>query len=203
MKQSFRTHILESSLSRIQGKLTNHAIGAITAFRGNLTRNENLQRNKKLLAQLLRHEFQVTTVKGSYIEGYGSENEQEVGETSFVVVNPTKGDDQGVLEAALIELGTEYEQDSILSVPFKGEAVLVGTSANEDAFPSQGTKVKVGEAQFGVEGEFFSRVRGRPFKFAEAHEVEVPQTHNGKWALKLIAESNWQDIELSERELNE
>lgn len=202
MKTSFKNHLLESSLSRIQSKLENHAIGAITAFRGNLTRNENLQRNKKLLAQLLRHEFQVTTVKGSYIENYGSENAQEVGETSFVVVNPKEGDDQGELEAVLVELGQEYDQDSILSVPFQGKAVLIGTGSGEDAWPSKGTKEPVGDAKFGVDGEFFSRVRGRPFKFAEAREVEAPQTRNGKWALKLISEKNWQDIELSERELN-
>lgn len=198
---TFSQHLVESSLSRIQGKLENHSIGAITAFRGEFTRKENLQRNKKLLAQILRANFQVTTVKGSYIENHGSKDAREVGETSFIVVNPKEGDDQGELEALLKDLGREYDQDSILSVRLGKEAELVGTSDRDNAYPGLGVREPMGTAKFGADGEFFSRLRGRPFKFESVKEVEKPDNRSGLMGLKAVAEKSWKDIQLSESEL--
>lgn len=179
----------ESSLSRIQRKLQNHAAGAITAFRGNLTKKENMANNKKLLAYLMNKGYSVTKVKGSYIENLGSENEQEVGENSFFVVNDgSTGDDNGTLEQDLKYAGQKFDQDSILSIRYQEPAALIGTSDREDSFPGMNTKVEVGKPVFGdSEGEFFSRIGGR--KFAFESEYHPPDTINGKRAMKKLAES--------------
>jgi hypothetical protein len=191
--KSFEDYIKESSLSRIKSKIDSHATGAITAFRGSFTKSQNQQRNKKLLAMIMRRGFQVTTVKGSYIEDFGTDSAKEVGETSFFVVNPQEGSDGGALENELIKYGKMFDQDSILSVPFKGAAKLIGTNGSD--FPGYNKSVAVGSAGYGKSGEFFSRVNGRSFNFSEGEHI-APSSKNGRWALKQIAESNWQDIEV-------
>ena len=179
----------ESSLSRIQRKLQNHAAGAITAFRGDKTKKENLENNKKILAYLLNKGYSVTKVKGSYIENFGSEDQKEVGENSFFVVNgKVEGDDNGQLENDLKLLGQKFDQDSILSVRYQEPAALVGTSDRENAFPGMDTKVTVGKPVFGdSEGEFFSRIGGR--KFAFESEYRFPDNINGIRAMKKLTES--------------
>src|ERR1035437_5317437 len=90
--------INESSLSRIYSSAQNHATGAITAFRGNLSFSDNRENNKKLLAFLALRNYHVTRVIGSFIENQGGPAEQEVKEETFFVVNPIDGDDGGRLE---------------------------------------------------------------------------------------------------------
>lgn len=193
--------VKESSLSRIQDKMSKHSAGAITAFRGDLTRKENKERNKELLSALKTKGYSVTKVKGSYIEQFGTKDAKEVGEESwFVVDDKIDGDDNGKLEKDLIALGKKYDQDSILTIR-DGKGFLIGTSKRDNAFPSFGKKEPVGKGKFGkVSGEFFSRIRGRQFAF----ESTDPLTINGKWALKKMGERVWSEIvNESEAELNE
>lgn len=181
--------LLESSLNRIYQKTKNHAVGAVTAFRGDKTKAENKANNKKVLAYLLNANYSVIKVKGSYLENFGSDTQKEVGEESFFVANyKIEGDDGGQLERDLIKLGRLYDQDSILSVPFEKKGYLYGTSKRDDAFPDYSQKVVVGKPVFGdAKGEFFSRVKGRKFAFESYEEASKPQTRHGKWALSLIA----------------
>lgn len=191
--KSFEEYINESSLSRLKSKIDSFATGAITAYRGEFNKKQNQQRNKKLLALLMRKDYQVTTVKGSYIEDYGTDTAKEVGETSFFVVNPKDGDDGGKLEKDLINLGKDFDQDSILSIQYKKSAVLIGTNNSE--FPSMGKRVAVGSAGYGKSGEFFSRINGRAFNFSENEHI-APTTINGKLAMRCIAEQRWEDLDV-------
>lgn len=181
--------LLEASLNRIYQKTKNHAVGAVTAFRGDKTKAENKSNNKKVLAYLMNAGYSVIKVKGSYLENFGSETQKEVGEESFFVANyKIEGDDDGQLERDLIKLGRLYDQDSILSVPFEKKGYLYGTSKRDDAFPDYGQKVVVGKPVFGdAKGEFFSRVKGRKFAFESYEEASKPMTYNGKWAISLYA----------------
>ncbi len=181
----------ESGLSRIQSGIKNHAVGAITAFRGDDVKQKNLQKNKVLLAKLLDKGYSVTKVKGSYIENKGSPEEKEVGENTFFVINRrVEGDDGGQLERDLIALGSLFDQDSILSKKYDGKAMLIGTSDRENAFPSKGETMEFDKAKFGdTQGEFFSRVKGRKFAFENAEHIPAPSTINGIRAMKKIAES--------------
>jgi hypothetical protein len=192
--------LVEASLNRIYQKTKNHAVGAVTAFRGDKTKAENKANNKKVLAYLMNAGYSVIKVKGSYLENYGSETQKEVGEESFFVANyKIDGDDGGQLERDLIKLGRLYDQDSILSVPFEKKGYLYGTSKRDDAFPDYSQKVVVGKPVFGdAKGEFFSRVKGRKFAFESYEEASKPMTYNGKWALALIAKDVAEELRKNE-----
>lgn len=188
MSLQYKDWLVESSLSRIHSKIEKHSAGAITAYRGEFTKKENQERNKKLLSYLTSSGYSVTSVKGSYIENHGSSDQREVGEHSYFVVNhKVDGDDGGKLEADLIKLGRLFDQDSILSVRNKGEASLIGTSRRDNAYPSYGQRIKVGKGKFGgAVGAFFSRINGRKFTFESLSEVPEPSTINGIRAREIL-----------------
>ena len=192
--------LLEASLNRIYQKTKNHAVGAVTAFRGDKTKAENKSNNKKVLAYLMNAGYSVIKVKGSYWENFQKPTQREVGEESFFVANyKIDGDDGGQLERDLIKLGRLYDQDSILSVPFEKKGYLYGTSKRDDAFPDYSQKVVVGKPVFGdAKGEFFSRVKGRKFAFESYEEASKPMTYNGKWALALIAKDVAEELRKNE-----
>lgn len=196
-----RNYLNESSLSRVRQHMLDHDTGTITAFRyardcgdGEVyTKKENKQRNKKLLAMLQTKGYSCTKVKGTYIENYGSDNAKEVGENVFFVVDIN---DTGKLEKDLRSFGEEFEQDSILFIPkgsTKGE--LVGTNHCEDSYPGYNKKITLKNPVFGTKGEFFTKVNGRPFILKENMvEINSPQNTLGKYAMSLIARSNWEDV---------
>ena len=192
--------LVEASLNRIYQKTKNHAVGAVTAFRGDKTKKQNKANNKKVLAYLLNAGYSVIKVKGSYWENFQKPTQREVGEESFFVANyKIEGDDGGQLERDLIKLGRLYDQDSILSVPFEQSGYLYGTSRREDGFPDYNQKVVVGKPVFGdAKGEFFSRVKGRKFAFESYEEASKPMTYNGKWALALIAKDVAEELRKNE-----
>jgi hypothetical protein len=168
--------------------MINNDTGVITAFRNSYTRSENLQRNKALRAELMRH-YDVTALRGSYIENYGTPDAVEVGENVFFVVDSYG---TGHLERDLRRLGERYEQDSILYVP-KGaeEGYIIGTS-KEAPWPGYGTREKLGHPVFGKSGEFMTKVRGRPFVLESANPVEsehvkdYPRGFMGEWGRSAV-----------------
>lgn len=177
----------ESGLSRIMRHTDDHETGAITAYRGKLSKTENQKRNRKLIAQLMLKGYGVTPIKGSYIENYGTPEAKEVGEETYFVVDLKN---KGNLEKDLTELGFEYEQDSILVIPKGGQgAYLIGT--NDAKYPGKGKKAKLGDrnlGQEGQEGQFVSKVKGRPFIFKEAlKEYQGPDGAMGKSAVYIEA----------------
>jgi len=182
----------ESSLSRIHGKLGKHVAGAITAYRSEFTHKENQQRNKSLVAKLMSAGYSVTAIQGSYVENYGSADSKEVSEHSFFVVNDkVEGDDTGKLKADLIRFGQEFDQDSILFVPVDGNAMLIGTSKRENAYPNFGQSESVGKFKGGKAAQFMSRINGRSFVY---EDLNLPGTINGIRGMKILAEKNWQDL---------
>ncbi len=200
MIEDVHENLVEASLNRIYQKTKKYSVGAVTAFRGDLTKAQNKDRNKKVLAYLINKNYSVIKVKGSYIENFKSENEKEVGEESFFVANyEIEGSDDGQLEKDLVKLGRLYDQDSVLSIPHGKAGYLIGTSKREDAFPGFLKTVVVGKPVFGdAKGQFFSRVKGRKFAFESSNEVGKPMTYNGKWALTLIAKDVAEEIRKNE-----
>lgn len=170
----------ESSLTRLYRKIQSENVGMISAFRGDKTVSQNKLNSLSLKAKLLSDGFDVTKIFGSYIENYGSENEREVSEESFFVVETDKS--PSVFEK-LPEYGSLYDQDSVFLKPVGDKGYLIGTSDRPDAFPPKSEKVVVGNPVMGQEGEFFSKVRNRPFTMKEATVVELPPTLSGRWAM--------------------
>jgi hypothetical protein len=182
--------LLESSLSRLYTKTQNHSVGAITAYRGDFSKQTNELRNRKLASYLSSRGYGITNITGGYIENPGTENEREVTEQTFFVVNPTEGDDGGKLEKDLIELGQLYDQDSILSYRFGDKPTYIGTTHRKDADPGFGQTYQLTSTEWGdPKGPYFSRVRGRKFAYKEAYEYPEATSINTRHVRYLMAES--------------
>lgn len=186
--------INEKSLSRTYSHMQEHDTGLITAYRSEFSKRENQQRNRNLLARLQSKRYGVTSMKGSYIENYGTKDAIEVGEHVFFVVDLA---DRGTLKADLTELGEMFDQDSVLFVPQGGEVgYLIGTSKRENAWPNYGEVVRVGTPIFGEEGEFFTRVRNRPFvlSMTEMKEMVLPEGYFARFACSTLAKKFWREM---------
>lgn len=171
--KTYTNLVNESSLSRIWQHVKEHDSGTITAFRSfkdcgdgeKFTKSDNKKRNSILKAKLLNLGYGVTKVAGTYIENFGSDNEIEVKEESYLVVDLK---DSGKLKKDLIKLGKEFEQDSITYSKKSGEYFLISSNTCKNGYPGKGSigkEVKLGKPMFSKSGEFHSKVNGRPFVF--------------------------------------
>lgn len=206
-----KTYLNESSLSRLWRHMQEHDTGTITAYRSEeiddddkvvktYSNKENEGRNRILLSKL-RSKYNITKVKGAYIENYGSVRAKEVGESVLFVVDNAE---RGNLEKVLRKLGQEFNQDSILFIP-KGtnKGILWGTKkdefSNKDA-PEFGSKYVFSKAVWGKEGEFMTKVRGRPFLFTESFR-EIPKIggYGANLSIHLMSKlnaSDWRKINI-------
>tara|TARA_R100001443_G_scaffold109866_1_gene121477 strand:- start:1074 stop:1658 length:585 start_codon:yes stop_codon:yes gene_type:complete len=183
--EKWRESINESSLSRVYGHIMEHDSAILSAFRNEYTNKENYERSRKLKADLLSKGYGVTKVKGSFIEGFDTDEAVEVSEQSMFVVNLKDDND---FNSNIINHGSEWEQDSVLIIPKGGkDAYLYGTSETND-FPPFQEKQLVGSLKMGEEDEFMTRVSGRPFIFKEELETYDNLSKNSKWALKKMIE---------------
>jgi len=166
-------NVNESSLSRVWNQVKKHDSGTITAYRYAsecntgivYNKSDNKKRNEILFAKLAKLGYGITKLKGVYIENYKSDNEKQVKEESFLVIDIK---DKGNLKKDLIKLGEEFEQDSITYSKPNGEYYLISTNTCKNGYPGKGkigVEIKLGESFFGKKGEFFSKVNGRPFVF--------------------------------------
>jgi hypothetical protein len=170
---TFKNFLNESSLSRIWKQTSEHESGTISAFRfaedcgnGNeFSTKENKARSSKLKAKLLKLGYGVTKIDGTYIENYNTPNAKEVKEEPFIVIDIK---DSGNLKKDLITLGQKFDQDSVtFSLP-SGEYFLISSNTCPEGYPGNGkvgVEVKLGKPLFGKNGEFHSKVNGRPFVF--------------------------------------
>jgi len=196
----------ESGLSRLYKHMTEHETAILTAYRndpGDLSMcteglekiqlefqqeaESNQVRNRDLKATLLAMKYGVTKVDGSYVEDFNTPAAKEVSENSLFTVNLQ--DNPGFVED-IQKLGEKYCQDSVLIIPqgAKG-AYLYGTNNTE--FPGYGQSVSVGDAKFGEEAEFMTKVGGRPVTMGEEQLLEVYEdlSKNQRMAVKAIAKS--------------
>jgi len=172
----------ESTLNRIHTHVMEHDCSVITAFRNsfvncldddndeerlNIRTNKNI--NKNLKAALLSLGYGVTEVKGTYIENYLSDNEIEVKEDSYFVVNLK--DDPDFVDN-IIKMGEILCQDSVLIIKQGGDDnYLVGT--NKSDFPGHGEVVNLGKLKAGVESQFMTKVGGRPFTLESFDNLQI------------------------------
>lgn len=204
LKSLNETLLIESGLSRVWKQTQEHDFGTITAFRDardcnegeSYTTKEKKQMNKSLLAKLQSLRYGVTKIKGSYIENYGSKNEKEVGESSFIVIDIK---DKGALKKDLLRLGEEFEQDSIIFGKAGKAGTLIGTNKCPNGYPGYHKESKQGGAIFGKTGEFMSRVKGRPFVFSEEVELHNYGVRNHPTTLRSsvhYSKLHWSEIEV-------
>lgn len=166
----------EASISRLWKHTQERNIGIVTAFRGRYTKQENLKRNAQLRNDIRAAGYGFYTIEGHYIEGYGSEASKDVKEQSFLVIGD-KGDDSGRLKGFLKKAGAKYNQDSIFYKKFDDTAVLIGTQSKDEdgnavTFPGKNTEFTVGKFQPMKMGQFYSKMRGKPFVFESYEEAQ-------------------------------
>jgi hypothetical protein len=178
MAKTFKQIISESSLSRIFKSSKEHDTGTISAFRFAKDCGEgqelSIELNKKnsldLKNKLLALGYGVTKISGTYIENYGTPNEKEVKEDSYLVVDLK---DTGNLKRDLIKLGSFFDQDSITYSKPNGDYFLISTNTCSQGYPGKGkvgVEIKLGSPLFGKSGEFHSKINGRPFVFESIDE---------------------------------
>lgn len=203
--------ITEVGLSRLWMHMSKHDTGTISAFRyarecgvgERYTKNENLKRNASLLAKLLSKQYNVIAVKGSYIENFGSPTAREVNENTFLVIDV---DDRGRLLDDLKSLGQEFEQDSVLFIPKGGmSATLHGTGSCPNSYPGMNKKITYNTRFLGKDGEFFTRINGRPFSYFQTESGISEHVYSkdffGKWPCNTIAKMKWEEIELRKSDI--
>lgn len=177
----------EGSLSRLWKHTTERNIGMLTAYRGRYPVSENKTRNAKLQADIRSAGFGFFRVEGHYIEGYGSEVSKDVKEQSFLVIGE-KGNDNGKLKGFLKKWGAKYNQDSVFYKSFDNKGMLIGTqSKDEDGnavdFPGMGKEHMVGDFHPMKMGQFYSKMKGKPFVFESYQEAD---TFNTAWLRHLM-----------------
>lgn len=157
--------IKESSLSRLWRKYQQCDSGTISAFRGEYSYKQNMERSRKLSAILVGLGYSVTSIDGVYIENYGTDQELPVNEKSFIIFDIKQS---GKLKSDLIKLGEMFDQDSItFNNVQRGTYVLIGTSKRTNYYPGYKNEVVLGKPMFGEGGQFHSKISGRPFVFKE------------------------------------
>lgn len=192
-------NLKESSLSRILTKMDVYDCGILTAFRNNYSKKENLERNKKLLANIYYHRFDAIKVYGAYIENYDPNNkkdQKEVIEESFFVIDSKK---TGNLKKFLTLAGSAFLQDSIIFIPENTKkAILIGTSpwGNASIWPEKGQEIEFSKMKIGTENEFMTKVKNKPFYFFEKMEpCGLQKPHN---MMSAMAMSHYVDKTLKE-----
>jgi len=199
-------NLKESSLSRIVSKFTNHDTGTITANRSEFTNKENKARNFSLKQKLLHLGYGITEVEGGYIENFKTPDAVAVGEYTFFIEDLK---DKGKLKQDLIELGENFDQDSIMYIPKvdslvqdkKGilvSAYIIGTKNNPDAYfqylkEYEQPFLKIGKDDY----QYFSEVSDRPFSFIDLETITKKEmvcpagTNSGRYGQSLGAKKHW------------
>ncbi len=150
-------NIEEGGLSRLLSHSSNHDIALITAFRGDYSKKDNLKRNQELKSALMGKSYGTTQVEGGYVE----EEHGMVKEASYFVVNlnDVPFDE---FKNDMIELGKQFNQDSVLIIPKEGEGGAFDSKTGDLAYGPFNGEVTLNDVE-----DFYTRIRGQKFKFKE------------------------------------
>lgn len=204
-KEGMKESLNESGLTKIWQYMENYDTGIITGYRWGescggcrkYTREENRKRNKLLLSKLFNMGYTVVGINGNYKENWKSKDpenpERVVGEKSFFVVDTKK---KGELLKDLIRLGIEFEQDSIMFIPIGGQsAEMHGTNKCSNAFPGWKIKSVLPDRMIGQDGDFFSSVKNRPWRFYnKIEEIAEPRGFFGKLGMSVFSKKTVNEI---------
>lgn len=109
--------INQASLSRVLNHMKKKAFCLITAFRGNLTREENLKRNKELAKYIINSHWGFFRVNGKFVQSDHEDGKKIFAqEDSYFVVGPELNNEEAVedFKSNMIMLGRKFDQQSII-----------------------------------------------------------------------------------------
>ena len=173
--KSFKTHILTegAGLSRILRHMQDSPFGVVSAFRNEYTLKENLERTKDMQNMVRREGYGYIRMEGGWIE----DGDKEVTENSiFIIGSPDEDFDE--FASFINEVGTSFDQ----------EAVIVGDMTDVLLLYPDGNHEKIGSVDkinTTSVGEFFSKIKGKKFAFAESVEDIIDALEFGPTAGEL------------------
>jgi hypothetical protein len=172
--------LIESSLNRILEHFKTREFVLITANRGELNRQENINRNSSLRKDLKKLYLGYVPVDGVGQEEDSEGNIHSVVENSFFVpngkrlTNTSVGEPVENFKEKMLDLAEKYEQWGIVYGSGDGTSELIETSSRQSV-------ANFNDIKFGI-GEFFTRLKsgkrkgvdGKDFKFesVDVHHVE-------------------------------
>ena len=152
------------------------------------THEENRQKNKLMVAELLQLGYGIIKLKGVYPEGMTDETSEE----SYLVVN--RNDDEDFL-SNLLRISEYYNQDSIYyKEKGKTKGNLIGT--NNCGWPEYHEKGDDSELKIGTASNYMSRMGNKAFAFVGK---DAEKTKNRKEAMDSIEKSKGTDDEWKQR----
>jgi len=157
-----------AGLSRILEHTLYDGIATITAFRGDLTKRENEQRNKELSSDLYYLGYGYITVEGHYTYADGTEGLED----SYFVINKAgyKFDD---FVQDMLSLGRRYEQEAVLTkAPGEDEHAMMYVLSGSGAgtVSDLGLWHTAGDVQ--ASWDSWSSRKGKVFRFAKLSEYK-------------------------------
>lgn len=166
-----------ASLSRIWEHATqnDYACAMISASRGRYTKLENLKRTYDLSRRLKEEGYSFISTRGAYIEGFDTPQAKEVEEDSFFVIGNTKDFEQ--FKDDMVNLGQEFNQDSVAIINPEHNATIVGTQDfDEDGnpvSPGYGNEWDIGTFHPTQIGQFYSKWKNKKFEFRSHSSVDT------------------------------
>lgn len=151
----------ESSSARLYKHYKEHDSGTISGYRGENTKEENQENNKKLKNYLLASGYSVTQIQGTYEETDSNGNQKTVKEITFIVIDIN---DTGKLKKVLTTAGKRFKQEAITFSTKSGDYFLINCYDEKE--------FKLGSPMFGKDGKIISKISGRPFIFTECEEID-------------------------------
>lgn len=122
----------EIKLSRVWQHFTDpeRNVALLTAFRGSYTREENLIRNKSLIADIRNLGYGLVIVDGAWIENQGTEHEKHVSEDSILVIGSKYKDDE--FADTIHKLGNNFDQDAVIVKDHRGTRLIFNNGSEQE-----------------------------------------------------------------------
>ncbi len=157
--------INEASWGRLYQQIEEgDALGFITAFRGDLSLDENRRRNKQLEAMVRALHFGFDTIEGQYVE----DKSGDVTEETLVIYSPAQKKND--LKKLLDEVMRAYDQDSYIYIAAMESAN--GTESKAELICRDGEAKDLGELELTPTslGSVYSEVKRKAFRFGDIVE---------------------------------
>lgn len=172
--KSYKQYLNEGAgLSRIVQHMRERPFGVVSAFRNEYSRKENLERTKEMQAMVRKAGYGYIRMEGGWIE----DGDKEVVENSiFIIGDP----DQDILEFG------GFVND--VGIAFQQEAVIVGDMQAVNLVYPNGNTEQIGtvdKIETTSVGQYFSKIKGKKFAFAESIEDIVDSLEFGPTAADL------------------
>lgn len=140
--------LTEASLSRVWQHLeSDRPVGLLTAFRGEFTRAENVQRNKQLAATLRQAGYGYFFVDGYWVENQGTDREVHVAEDSIFAIGEAGKEEE--FKQTIVKLGNQYNQDAVIVKD--GNGIILHTN--------DGGEINLGSFQPGNLAQAYTKLR--------------------------------------------